>query len=130
MHYMRWRKYGDPFWAEYPNNRRLPLGERLRAMSQETPEGCLLWTRARFREGYGSVSVEGRTRLAHVVAYEEWVGPVPDGLVVRHSCRNRHCIAPEHLSVGTQAENLADRHRDGTAPKGRKLRRSHATTGL
>lgn len=47
-------------------------------------------------------------RAAHRVAYERWVGPIPDGHVVRHRCDNPPCINPEHLITGTQGQNIQD----------------------
>ncbi|MGW5427907.1 HNH endonuclease signature motif containing protein [Streptomyces sp. NPDC004059] len=45
-------------------------------------------------------------RLAHRVSYQLAYGTVPDGLVTDHLCRVRHCVAPEHLEVVTNAENV------------------------
>ena len=72
-------------------------------------EGCWLWTGYRNNEGYGRCTVRGRKYLAHRRAYELLRGPVPVGLVVRHTCDNPPCCNPAHLRVGTHAENSADR---------------------
>jgi hypothetical protein len=120
-HYHRWRKYGDPFWAEYTTDRRLSVSDRLEAKSMVTADGCRLWQGTTLSTGYGQISVGGKGRMTHVVAFEQWVGPVPDGFQVNHLCRNRNCIEPTHLYAGTQRQNLADRHRDGTAPLGRPI---------
>jgi len=45
-------------------------------------------------------------RLAHRLAYETWVGPIPDGHVVDHLCFNKGCIEPTHLEAVTQRENV------------------------
>jgi len=67
--------------------------------------GCWEWTHTR-RHGYGRVSLEGRTQAAHRVAYEWFVGPIPEGLDLDHLCRNPPCVNPEHLEPVTREENL------------------------
>lgn len=71
-----------------------------------TVDGCLLWTGRRTRDGYGIVS-EGRTTLyVHRWAYEQFVGPIPDGLQVDHLCNRTGCAEPTHLEPVTSAENM------------------------
>lgn len=73
----------------------------------EKTDSCWLWKGAR-RLGYGRLLIQGRTRSAHIVAYEEAYGPVPTGLKVMHRCDNPPCVRPDHLTIGTQAENVLD----------------------
>lgn len=56
--------------------------------------------------GYCLVSIAGRHALAHRYAWELVNGPVPDGLVLDHLCRNHACCNPDHLEAITQRENL------------------------
>jgi hypothetical protein len=72
--------------------------------------GCWLWTGGLDQYGYGKVRIYGRTRGVHRVAYELWVGPVPDGMQLDHRCRVRHCINPEHLEPVTVGENIRRGH--------------------
>jgi hypothetical protein len=69
---------------------------------------CWLWTGALTRAGYGLLTVGGQQKYAHRLAYETTVGRVPPGYCVCHACDTPACIRPEHLFIGTQADNLHD----------------------
>lgn len=68
--------------------------------------------------GYGSLVIEGKRVMAHRLAYELHVGPIPDGLSLDHLCRNRRCVNPAHLEPVTHRENVAR----GEAPTARVVR--------
>lgn len=64
--------------------------------------GCRLATSRLDRDGY---AYSGNGPRAHVIAYVEAYGPVPDGLVIDHLCRRRNCTAPHHLEAVSPSEN-------------------------
>jgi hypothetical protein len=68
---------------------------------------CWLWTgKIDQYTGYGILNLAGGLVTAHRLAYEVWIGPVPDGLVLDHLCRTRHCGNPQHTEPVTQQENI------------------------
>lgn len=73
---------------------------------------CWEWTGSKTR-GYGRLKIKGRKFSAHRVSYEIFKGPIPKDLVVMHSCNNKSCVRPDHLSVGTPIQNSRDARRDG-----------------
>ena len=75
---------------------------------------CWTWT-GHATDGYGRMRVSGKMAGAHRLAYELFVGPVPDGMHVLHSCDNRRCVNPAHLRVGTHADNMNDKRLRGRA---------------
>lgn len=92
----------------------MPLEERLLFMSEVNPTtGCREWTRSKSSAGYGWIQILGKPRIAHRVAYELWVGHIPNGLFVCHTCDNRACIEPSHLFVGTNQDNIDDMDKKG-----------------
>lgn len=68
---------------------------------------CWFWTGFICRLGYGIFHCLGETR-AHRVAYKLFKGDIPKGMKVMHSCDTRNCVNPDHLSIGTQADNVRD----------------------
>lgn len=66
---------------------------------------CWAWMGCTDPAGYGRFSVGNKSRLAHRIAYEDLVGPIPDGLVIDHRCYNPSCCNPFHMEVVTRAEN-------------------------
>lgn len=79
--------------------------------------GCHEWLGARNRRGYGNINVDGKSLKAHRVAWELYLGTIPDGLCVLHKCDNPPCINPEHLFLGTRQDNIDDMFSKGRGHK-------------
>jgi hypothetical protein len=75
--------------------------------------GCWEWTASRARGGYGQFTTsinDGRMWYrAHRFSYVAHKGKIPEGMVVMHSCDSPRCVNPDHLRLGTQADNMRDR---------------------
>lgn len=80
--------------------------DRFLARVTDAPGGCWQWTGYLMPNGYARISVNGERQYAHRVAYEAVRGPIPDGLVIDHLCRNRGCVNPDHLEAVTQRTNV------------------------
>lgn len=82
---------------------------------------CWEWTGARLPRGYGFAwdNAVGANRLAHRLAWELTNGPIPDDLWVLHRCDNPPCVRPDHLFLGTAADNAHDMMAKG---RGRRQR--------
>jgi len=81
--------------------------------------GCMEWTGARDRKGYGMLMVNHKHVLSHRLSYQLFKGEIPKGMCICHTCDNTKCVAPDHLWCGTQKENILDR-----LNKGRSARQS------
>lgn len=100
MHRLRVQRNGTPELRPKPS-----LRDRIEAGYLEV-SGCWIWIKAMSSTGYGSISVEGRPKNAHKASYEEFIGPVPEGKVLDHLCRNTACVNPAHLEPVTQSTNV------------------------
>jgi hypothetical protein len=110
------------------------LHERFVKHIRGAADGCIVWVGHRLPTGYGLMTIRVqsgvyRRRYAHRMAWELFVGQIPPGLFVLHRCDNPPCVKPEHLFLGTQADNLQDASSKGRLngrpgmPRPRKCKR-------
>lgn len=72
---------------------------------------CWNWVGTTNWAGYGRVTVNGTTAMAHRVSYEKFVGKIPSGMFIDHTCHNTGCVNPDHLRVVTCKQN--NEHQSG-----------------
>ncbi len=105
---------------------RLDLLQRFaRKVRFAAAHNCWEWQAATSSSGYGNIRHCGRTARAHRVAYELFVGPIPEGLVLDHLCRNPSCVNPAHLEAVPQLENVMR----GEGFGARNARKTHCDKG-
>ncbi|MEV4837787.1 HNH endonuclease signature motif containing protein [Nonomuraea sp. NPDC049486] len=132
MHYNRWILHGNP----EPIMQRIVGDDEKRFFSKVLKtETCWVWqAKTRTRGGYPLFSVARRWKMASRVAYEWFVGPIPDDFQIDHLCRNITCVRPDHLEAVTQAENRR-RQSEAAGAIGRRCElpgcdRPYRTTGM
>lgn len=109
----------------YPKNRKSP---RTKKTTQERfwdgvvvgqPSECWEWSKFKGATGYGVVRIDShKTMLAHRYSFVIHKGEIPSDKIVMHSCDNRRCVNPSHLSLGTNQDNMNDRNTKGRQAHG------------
>ena len=116
-------------WNYIPNEKRLAAFWDRTAQGEN---GCVVWLGPKDADGYGMVRMSGNVvRRAPRIAYALAKGAIPDGMIVMHACDNPPCVNPEHLTIGTHADNMADKVAKGRArgyPKGTHCINGHEFT--
>lgn len=118
--------------------RRPTIARFMAKVAPDEETGCWIWTGAiakdtpEVKRGYGifwggEYNEKGQPvmGMAHKWAYEHFVGPVPEGLTLDHTCRRRNCVRPEHLDPVTQRENTMR----GIGPSAINAEKTHCLRG-
>jgi hypothetical protein len=103
----------------YPNKVVKPLKhkktklEKLMDKVEIDENGCWNWTGTKIPQGYGHTHYRGKSIYTHRLLYILTYGEIPEGLCCLHKCDNPSCCNPEHLFLGTMADNMHDRDMKG-----------------
>lgn len=100
-HHTHWLRYGNLILQRTDL---LPTKDRI-LFRIKRAKSCWVWEGSTDSGGYGTININGKTRGAHRVSYEAFVGEVPKGLELDHLCRNHACVNPKHLDPVTHKEN-------------------------
>ena len=83
-------------------------------------EDCINYKGTLNQDGYGIKTINGKQTRVNRLIYELFHGKIPKDMVVRHTCDNKQCINPEHLIIGTIADNIQDKVDRDLCAKGEK----------
>jgi hypothetical protein len=97
-----------------------PLEERFWRKVTKT-DSCWVWSASRNGKGYGQINRNKKPVLAHRLSWELHFGKIPEDRSVLHRCDNPACVRPDHLFLGTQADNIADMVKKGRVAAGTRL---------
>ena len=81
-----------------------------------TESGCWLWTAQVNAKGYGKLRNDDGTTMAHRISYQLHTGDIPKDMMVLHDCDNPTCVNPEHLHLGTNADNIIEMYQRNRFP--------------
>lgn len=96
------------FWGKVDKNG--PVPEHMPHLGR-----CWVWTRPKWKSGYGMFIMGGDAYRAHRIAWSLENGPISEGMLIIHHCDRANCCRPDHLAQGTPKENTHDMIRKGRA---------------
>ena len=96
--------------------------------NSEFVDGCLLWTGPVSSDGYGRACFDSVRERAHRMAYRHYYGDFPKELHILHTCDNPLCISHQHLTLGTNQDNVQDKVNKGRHLTGERIGNSKLTT--
>lgn len=80
---------------------------------RKNKSGCHLVTSHCFKGNYPKMMMDGKSVPIHRIVFQMNYGKITNGLIVRHKCDKPRCINPEHLELGTHADNARDKMQRG-----------------
>lgn len=99
-------------------NRYQSAEQRFAAQHMPVSEsGCWLWIGSINAHGYGGMRANEKTYAAHRYSWERKFGAIPAGAHVCHKCDTPSCVNPDHLFLGSNRDNVADRENKGRGPQ-------------
>lgn len=127
-HYQRHKRFGSTDDSVLKNVKSVSPKKRIWLCAElDSETGCWVWQKGKDKNGYGQFSFKNRNYRAHRVAYRLYIGPIPKGMQVLHTCDNTSCVNPKHLFLGTNDDNMADMVQKDRQAKGENSARAKLT---
>lgn len=107
-HYARKQAHGTT-----DNPRQSPMQRFMASYEVNHKTGCWMWTGGVESKGYGRIHINGKRVKGHQAAWILFRGPIPEGMCICHKCDTPGCVNPDHLFLGTMADNMRDKVKKG-----------------